>query len=523
LEYVFEEWVHLQQCETSKKTTEVFIYQLHKQNIMETQESSIEFIRTCVDSAVLAHERETSLPFGIANEDLATVKIDALGQLIVSLVQFQDEHLNGAVKESKARYLDQILVVVVLVLCNHHNTRGDAFNQKVFFRLFSTIFFTLNEACKDESMADHKSDLFIAVARALLILQPSHFQRFTFSWLALLAHRILIPAMLEGGDKDERWDVYAKLMETLLIFTGQLIKPTGETAMAQHFYRGVLRVLLVIHHDFPEFLVENHFKFCNSVPMHCTQLRNLIVSAYPSTILEMPDPFTAGLKVDRLEKNLQAPIIRADVEHGLVEAGIKGTIDNLLKGSDIKPQDMEKISAAVYYTQAKSSAFELVPTVADPVLIHAMTLYIGIATLGDDGVSAPLFDADSPAARLIERLATDLEPEARFHLISAIANQLRFPNTHTHFYSYALLHLFGLQDNTEAQQLEIQETITRVLLERLLVHRPHPWGLIITLLEILKNRKYAFWELPFVKAAPEVERLMNALFTHAQQSPRPLA
>jgi CCR4-NOT transcription complex subunit 1 len=509
LEYVFEEWVHLQHSETPKKTTGAFIYQLHRQKIMETQESSIAFIRTCIDSSVVAYEREHSLAFGTGNEDLATVKIDALGKLIVDLVLYQGEE-DGAVKESKARYLDQILVVVVLVLCNHHNTRGDAFNQKVFFRLFSTVLFTLNDAVKDESMADQKADLFLAVARALMIVQPAHFQRFTFSWLALLAHRILIPAMLEEGHKDERWDVYAKLMETLLIFTGQLIKPNGETLMAQHFYRGVLRVLLVIHHDFPEFLVENHFKFCNSVPMHCTQLRNLIVSAYPSTILEMPDPFTAGLKVDRLEKNLQAPIIRANVESVLIEAGIKATIDTLLKGSDIRQQDVEKLSNVVCYPQAKSTPFELVPTMADPALIHATALYIGIATLGADGVSAPLFDADGAAARLLERLAKDLQPEARFHLISAIANQLRFPNTHTHFYSYALLHLFGLSNN-DSQQLEIQETITRVLLERLLVHRPHPWGLIITLLEILKNPNYAFWQLPFVKAAPEVSTLRHAL------------
>jgi CCR4-NOT transcription complex subunit 1 len=502
LEYVFEEWVHLQHPETPKKAIGAFIYQLHKQKIMETQDASIEFIRTCIDASVVAYDREHTLPYGTGNEDLATVNIDALGTLIVNLVLYQGEQ-DGAVTESKARYLDQILVVVVLVLCNHHNTRGDAFNQKVFFRLFSTILFTLNDAVKEETMIDQKSDLFLAVARALLILQPSHFQRFTFSWLALLAHRILIPAMLEEGQKDDRWDVYAKLMETLLVFTGQLVKPAGETLVAQQFYRGVLRVLLVIHHDFPEFLVEHHFRFCNSVPMHCTQLRNLIVSAYPSTITEMPDPFTAGLKVDRLEKNLQAPVIRADVEQVLVNAGIKSTVDSLLKGPDAKQQDMEKLLQAVHYPQAKSTAFELVPITADPALIHAITLYIGIVTLGADGASAPLFDADSAAAKLIENLVKEFQPEARFHMISAIANQLRFPNTHTHFYSYALLHLFGNADS-ESHQLGIQETITRVLLERLLVHRPHPWGLIITLLEILKNRNYAFWELPFVKAAPEV-------------------
>lgn len=518
LEYVFDEWVHLQHTETPKKTVGAFIYQLHKQKVMETQEASIEFIRTCIDASVVAYEREHSLPYGTGNEDLATIKVDALGKLIVDLVIYQGEQEN-AVKENKARYLDQILVVVVLVLCNHHNTRGDAFNQKVFFKLFSTILFHLNDAVKEENLAAQKADIFLAVARALLIVQPSHFQRFTFSWLALIAHRIFIPAMLEEGQQDERWDVYARLMETLLVFTGQLIKPTGETLMAQQFYRGVLRVLLVIHHDFPEFLVENHFRFCNSIPMHCTQLRNLIVSAYPSTILEMPDPFTAGLKVDRLENDLQAPVIRADIGQILLEAGIKSAIDSLLKGGDIKNNDVDKVCQAVYYQEAKSATFELVPTTANPVLIHAIMLYIGIATLGEGVASVPLFDADSTATKVIERLVKDFHPEARFHFISAIANQLRFPNTHTHFYSYTLLHLFG-PPNDDSQALEIQETITRVLLERLLVHRPHPWGLIITLLEILKNRTYAFWELPFVKAAPEVRNLLMArLSGNANLSP----
>jgi CCR4-NOT transcription complex subunit 1 len=518
LEYIFDEWVHLQQSDTPKKTVGAFIYQLHNQKIMDTQETSIEFIRTCIDASVSAYEREHSHPFDSGNEDIATIKVDALGKLIVGLVQYQGEE-DGTVRENKVRYLDQILVVVVLVLCNHHNTRGDAFNQKVFFKLFSCILFSLNDAVKEQAMAGQRADLFLAVARAFLILQPGHFQRFTFSWLALLAHRIFIPVMLEEGQDDERWDVYARLMETLLVFTGQLIKPTGETLMAQQFYRGVLRVLLVIHHDFPEFLVENHFRFCNSIPMHCTQLRNLIVSAYPSTILEMPDPFTAGLKVDRLEKNLQAPIIRADVEQVLDDAGIKIALDSLLKSSEINQQDIDRVLHAVYYSQARSTAFELVPTTANPALIHAITLYIGISTLGTEGASAPLFDAESPAAGLLERLVTDLHPEARFHFINAIANQLRFPNTHTHFYSYALLHLFG-PPNNDAQQLEIQETITRVLLERLLVHRPHPWGLIITLLEILKNRNYSFWELPFVKAAPEVRSLLlDRLTPNANLSP----
>ena len=48
---------------------------------------------------------------------------------------------------------------------------------------------------------------------------------------------------------------------------------------------------------------------------------------------------------------------------------------------------------------------------------------------------------------------------------------IRYPNSHTHYFSCTLLYLFA-----EANQESIQEQITRVLLERLIVNRPHPWG-----------------------------------------------
>ncbi|PVI06124.1 Not1-domain-containing protein [Periconia macrospinosa] len=500
-EYIFDEWVHLQNPDTPKKSIAVFMYQLDRDNVMRTMEDSIQFMRICIDAAIASYEREQSLPYGTNNPDTATIKIDALGKLIVDLVVYRGEK-SGTARDTKATYLDQILTVVILVFVNHVNTRKDAFCQKGFARLFSTVLFNLNDVVKDEAFAPLKSEIFLAVAKAFLALQPQNFTVFAFSWLHLIAHRIFIPAMLEDG-KDERWDVYAKLMETLLRYTGQLIKPTGETIAAQHFYRGVLRVLLVIHHDYPEFLAENHFRFCNSIPMHCTQLRNLVVSAYPSNILEMPDPFTAGLKVERIEDSRQGPIIRADIDSILRQAGIKDVLEGLLRAPEPKDADIEKISNAVYYTEPKPAGFELIPTTADPTLIHAIVLHIGATALASESPKGHVFDSSSPAAKVMERLVRQLRPEAKFHFISAIANQLRWPNSHTQYFSYALLHLFG-PPNNDSVVLDVQQTITRVLLERLLVHRPHPWGLIITLLEILKNRTYAFWDLSFVKAAPEV-------------------
>lgn len=89
----------------------------------------------------------------------------------------------------------------------------------------------------------------------------------------------------------------------------------------------------------------------------------------------------------------------------------------------------------------------------------------------------------------------------RYLFLNAIANQLRYPNSYTHYFSCALLYLFA-ESNTEA----IQEQITRVLLERLIVNRPHPWGLLITFIELIKNPAFKFWSHEFVRCAPEIEK-----------------
>jgi CCR4-NOT transcription complex subunit 1 len=55
-------------------------------------------------------------------------------------------------------------------------------------------------------------------------------------------------------------------------------------------YKGTLRVLLVLLHDFPELLCDYHFSLCDAIPPNCVQLRNLVLSAYPRN-MRLPDPF----------------------------------------------------------------------------------------------------------------------------------------------------------------------------------------------------------------------------------------
>ena len=77
-------------------------------------------------------------------------------------------------------------------------------------------------------------------------------------------------------------------------------KTPTELFKSDFFYflisQGTLRVLLVLLHDFPEFLCDYYLSFCDVIPPTCVQLRNLILSAFPRS-MRLPDPFTPNLKV----------------------------------------------------------------------------------------------------------------------------------------------------------------------------------------------------------------------------------
>jgi len=137
-------------------------------------------------------------------------------------------------------------------------------------------------------------------------------------------------------------------------------------------------------------------------------------------------------------------------------------------------------------------------------VINSLVLYVGTQAISQIQYKSAQPITHSAPMDIFQHLALDLDTEGRYLFLNAIANQLRYPNNHTHYFSCVLLYLFA-----EASQEIIQEQITRVLLERLIVNRPHPWGLLITFIELIKNPRYSFWNHSFTRCAPEIERLFE--------------
>lgn len=89
-------------------------------------------------------------------------------------------------------------------------------------------------------------------------------------------------------------------------------------------------MLLVLLHDFPEFLCEYHYGFCDVIPPNCIQMRNLILSAFPRN-MRLPDPFTPNLKVDMLPEITVSPKIPTNVASLIQPPELKKNLDSYLK------------------------------------------------------------------------------------------------------------------------------------------------------------------------------------------------
>lgn len=499
--YVFEEWVRLLMNTDSPPVLARFAQQLHTEQLLASQEALAVFLKVSIARCADAYEQDEISPsLSITKEVFRT---DALAKLISMIVLCQSK-ANSTTKTSKLAYLKQILSLIILVLAEQSRKPLGITYQKTFYRLFSVLITEL-QATGSLGSGEIEHDPIYVVGKTLLMLPPTSFPVFAFGWSSLISHRVLMSTLVQKLGSSGKL-LYCNLLGQEIAYVGLLLKPWDIEGAAKEYYRGILKHLLVLHHDFPEFLAEHAFVLLRSVPAHCTQMRSLIVSASPPSSHDLPDPFTDGLKVDGLEEATRTPTLVGDFDRLVSQSGLQRLIDRYLQDESASDEQLNGIVRIVCTTPENTGG--VLQSAANMNLLHAVTIYIAQQVEASSDQNFLAFSSDSPAARLLDGLTERFDPEARYLWLSALANHLRYPSSHTLYFAYALLHLFH-GGATDRSSLATQQQIVRVLIERIVVHRPHPWGLMVTLVELLKNRAYHLFDTPFVKAAPEVSHLVH--------------
>jgi len=437
-------------------------------------------------------------PVGNTAADQQTLNyqaVDGYAKLLTYLVRYMNT--GGTSDQNPNRVLlmlNKVLGVIMRSLVTSYEKSRQQSNvvvwdQRPWFRLLLDLVCELN--LPSPALDSIKVGIVSIFGSAFHVVQPLVVPGFSFAWLELISHRMFLPNLLLTKEQ-KGWGIAHQLLIDLFLFLEPHLRKIELTEAIKKYYDGTLRVLLVLVHDFPTFLAAYHLSFCNVIPENCVQLRNLILSAIPKGIT-LHDPIARNFKIDQLPEISQSPLILSNVAGPLLS--FKNELDGYLQNQ----QPMEFLTMMISYLRNEDT------NKLDAPKVNSLVLYVGmqgLARLQNDQIANSL--GRSPEMEVFQKLLDNHGSHGRYICLNAIANQLRYPSSHTHYFSCVMLYLFN-----ETKSEGVKEQITRVLLERLITQRPHPWGLLITFIELIKNAKYQFWSHPFTRCATEIEKVFE--------------
>ena len=176
---------------------------------------------------------------------------------------------------------------------------------------------------------------------------------------------------------------------------------------SRDLYRGSLRLLLVLLHDFPEFLSEYYFTLCDVIPQRCIQLRNVILSAFPPNIM-LPDPHLRNVNFESIPEMGPIPPILSDFASILKTNDVGTFLDQYLLSRGT-PSFLPSLKERLRLPGVAEGA----PDGYNLSLINAMVMYIGVSSVAQAKARSGslLFVPTDPGAAALQYLATNLDVE----------------------------------------------------------------------------------------------------------------
>ncbi|KAG5379548.1 hypothetical protein IGI04_027390 [Brassica rapa subsp. trilocularis] len=498
---LFENWYQL--CEVSganETACSEYVLHLYQTGLLKGDDTTESFFKILLELSVAHCISSEEISSGAAQspqqaQSPSFLIIDIFAKLVFSILKYFPEQESS----SKFFLLSEIVAVTVRSIQKDAEDKKASLSPRPYFRLF--INWLLDLCSLDPGTDGANFQVLTAFANAFHALQPLKIPAFSFAWLELVSHRSFLPKLLTvNGQKG--WPYVQRLLVDLLQFLEPFLRNAELGGPVHILYKGTLRVLLVLLHDFPEFLCDYHFTFCDVIPSSCVQMRNIILSSFPRN-MRLPDPSTPNLKIDLLPEIVEAPCILSEVDAALKANQMKNDVEEYLTSRQHDTTFLNELKLKLLVSSSEASS---AGTRYNVPLINSLVLYTGMQAIQQLQQAGETGAQNVVALHMFKYLSAELDTEGRYLFLNAIANQLRYPNNHTHYFSFIMLYLF-----LESDQVVIQEQITRVLLERLIVNRPHPWGLLITFIELIKNPRYGFWKHGFIRCAPEIEKLFESV------------
>lgn len=476
--FCFTDWFRLCQYPSiSEKLIHSYMTQLFEYGFFEEEASAKIFFQVCTETAVEIYVRQRRSP-----AILAYRSIEAYAKLVAQILTFT----SGSTQKSKVLSTWELLIIdlkIVGVILAQGLEQNMDYLQKPFSRFITCL---LSEIGSNPLLFQNRqiTEIF---GDYLLSMCPTKLPKFCFAWFEAICHPSFLDLFLTSPSSSH---LVLKCIVEVLNFLKPVSDLTNFTDPVAVLVKGLLKLFAIILHDNPEFFVTNFLELSDSIPNRFVQLKNIVLSAVPKDV-NLPDPLAPGLKIDTLPGIRLKPEFNSEYVLSCIEDdSLISLIDDCLS------QGTNPVLSSVNAIVSRIGSMKTCNS-----LINLIALRVS-SNINEFSFKA----ANSLLLAII--ISPSISPESRYNVLCAMCNHLRFPNYLTYFFSFAYLHAFRqigpMNDGIKSQ-------IVRVLLERLVAYRPHPWGLMITFMELIRNPEYRFWNQGIVKSSPEIEKMFETV------------
>ncbi|KAH7642406.1 ccr4-not transcription complex subunit 1-like protein [Dermatophagoides farinae] len=509
LETIVKDWIRYYNSKDINNSFPVVVKNMNAQGILKNDESIANFFKFflefCVERCYQIISYAVQHPtFPLNNIHLKCYElIDSYSVLVILFIKQSGNQGN---LDQKFQFLIRILTILTNTAYRDQEIHHKDFFSLTYYRIMLSIFieffysplnFGFQEliVSNDNLFEVFKFHLVRNYCNFLHQMCPSKMPSFTFAWLDFISHRIFMGKCLDNSHQinHKTWPIYCALLTDLLLFLKPILQNMDSFIVNTNMelYKGTLKLFLILFHDFPEFLCEYCYNLCDIIPIRAVQLRNIILSANPINI-----PDVSNLKVDNLYEIIPPVRISSTILCDQLQYFQKELESYLLHRTPSNfLTDLAQALSANLLNAEKQSSFT--------TLINALTLYIGISAIQTNKSVTINSIHNSVHLEIFQHLLMNFDSQGRYILINSMVDHLRYPNNETLLFICLLLTLF--KENNE----HIREQIVRVLLERYITQRPHPWGIEYLINELFRNPNYKLLEHNFIKCVPEIEKYFS--------------
>lgn len=367
VEYLLKDWAtnYNTNAREITKSFSMFVNKLNLYGILKTEDLITRFLRLATQWCIDLVYRNLNDPGASPHATKSKIFhfIDSYVRLVTLIIKFSSETPNTT---TKINLVNKVLGIIVGVLLQDQEQQGTSFQQLGYHRLFIMLFLELS--APEPILENISMNIVAAFCHTYHILRPSIAPGFCYSWLELISHRVFISRVLALTPQQKGWPLYSVLLLDLFKYLAPFLR-NAELAKPVHMlYKGTLRVLLILLHDFPEFLCDYHFGFCDEIPSNCIQMRNLVLAAFPRN-MRLPDPFTPNLKVDMLNEITAAPRVFTPYICNIQPVIFRKDLDSYLK-QRAPVTFLSELRGHLQISNAAGSKY-------DVQLLNALVLYVG--------------------------------------------------------------------------------------------------------------------------------------------------